>query len=157
MSIERADSRVSYSSGSVLALYAASRGSSGSSAPSCQTGPRCSSRSAIGPAACSGPFPVALLELGDRQFLQASYGEVNSVRNLGAPSSRDLWRSAEADDGLLPYVRRGHRVGRALRMQDPILADVHPFRPTEVIGHRLPCALWSTCLDRFEDRLVAVL
>lgn len=29
-------------------------------------------------------FPVAFLELGDRQFVQASYGEVNWVRNLRA-------------------------------------------------------------------------
>jgi hypothetical protein len=42
-------------------------------------------------------FPVALLELGERQFVQAAYGEVNWVRNLRVSGEALVTRGRDSD------------------------------------------------------------
>lgn len=42
-------------------------------------------------------FPVAILELGDRRFVQASFGEVNWVRNLRAAGEAVVTKGRDSE------------------------------------------------------------
>lgn len=58
---------------------------------------------------------------------------------------------------LLRRLRRRHRGSDGGSVRDPVVGDVHPFRPAKVVRHCLAGALRRASCDCVEHRFVTVL
>jgi F420H(2)-dependent quinone reductase len=100
-------------------------------------------------------FPVAFLELGDRQFVQASYGEVNWVRNLRASGEAVLTKGR--------VTEKVWAVELAPETAAPIIHDaLAPYRSSSLVRmivgptERPPVAVLRFFHIRVDDTLAEV-